>query len=603
MSWGSGHGLYLTPDGRIEARWSGRRMATRDLVLARRWSEITLRFDGAELLLDVTTRDGGEKFALALANAVPLEAPSADVAPQRTATEAGNFCLAAIDAGDRREGFFDGKVADPVVHERGAKIAAWALGDKPESVEVTDTSGHERHGTLLNRPQKGMTGPHWKGDSSGWRDAPDEYTAIAFHSDDLSDARWPATFSFAVPQDLPSGAYGFELRSGDERDVLPFFVTPRPGQPAAPIAFVVPIFSYLAYANERHWWNNPAVEQIAGAPLDQIIGPLERWAEANRLLSAYDTHSDGTGNAHVSLRRPLVNLRPDYMHPLLRGPHQLSSDILTLEWLRKIGQPVDIVTDFCLHRRGEAALDGYRCVITGSHPEYVSEPIFDAFETFLGRGGNVLHLGGNSFYFVVSLYADEPHVMETRRGVGGTIPWQAEPGEARHAATGELGGLWRWRGRSAHALLSTGTAVVSFGKAKPYIIAKDARDRPELSWIFEGVDGDEIDADGVLFGGASGFEVDSLRFDLGTPADTIKLAEARDFGAMSFLALEDVIGTGPRAEAVSHMAYRRLRSGGQVFSAPSVSWTSCLAANGGKNSVATITESVIRRFLSDEESR
>src|SRR5690606_27861009 len=107
----------------------------------------------------------------------------------------------------------------------------------------------------------------------------------------------------------------------------------------------------------------------------------------------------------------------------------------------------------------------------------------------------------------------------------------------------------------------------------------DARNNKELSWLFEGIDGDEIDAEGILFGGAAGFEMDSLRYDLGTPADTIKLAAAGDFGPLSFLALEDVIGTGPRAPAVSHMACRRLHGGGQVFSAPSVSWTSCLAVN------------------------
>lgn len=593
LSWGLGHGLFLTAGGHVEARWAGGRIATRVPVLARRWHEITFVTSGKQLGLTVTTRDGGQAWAL----------PTTDYEQRDSAAEPGTFCLAAIAAGNTHECCFDGKIADPCIRDGDEPIAAWALGERPESLLVSDTSGKGRHGTLINRPQKGMTGPHWKGDSVGWRDAPAEYNAIAFHRDDLSDAMWPVTFSFSVPDDLPSGAYGFELHGSGERDVLPFFVTPRPGQTSAPVAFVVPLFSYLAYANERHWWTNPAVEQIAGAPLDQIIGPLERWGEANELLSAYDWHSDGTGNAHVSIRRPLVNVRPDYVHPLLRGPHQLSGDMLTLEWLRSIGQPVDVITDYCLHERGVAALKDYRCVITGSHPEYCSAQVLDAYEGYLDGGGNLLHLGGNAFYFVVSVYGDEPHVMETRRGVGGTIPWQAEPGEARHASTGELGGLWRWRGRSAHALVGTGTSVVSFGKGRPYVITKEARERDDLRWIFEGVSGDEIDAPGVLFGGAAGFELDALRDDLGTPANTIKLAEARDFGALSFLALEDVIGTGPRAEALSHLAYRRLRSGGQVFSAPSVAWTSCLSANGGQNAVATVTGNVLRRFLSNEEAR
>jgi N,N-dimethylformamidase len=446
-----------------------------------------------------------------------------------------------------------------------------------------------------------MTGPAWVGNSTGWTDAPDQYNAIAFHRDDLSDARWPVTFSFEVPADMTSGAYGFEIRGKAGQDTLPFFVTARQNEAAAPLAFVVPLFSYLAYANERHWWTNPAVEQIAGAPLEEIIGPLERWGEAEELLSLYDYHSDGTGNAHASLRRPLVNMRADYKHPLLRGPHQLSGDILTLEWLRSIGQPVDILTDYCLHQRGDRALAEYRCVMTGSHPEYASTQLLNAFEHYVANGGNLLHMGGNAFYFVVSLYEDEPYVMEVRRGMSGTIPWQSEPGESRQAATGELSGLWRWRGRSAHRLVGTGTSVVSFGQGRPFVRTNLDDKDSELNWIFEGIDTQEIHAHGYLFGGPAGFEMDAMRYDLGTPAGTVKLAVADGFGELSFQALEDVLGTGPMAESLCHMTYRKLHSGGQIFSAPSISWTSCLNDNGGKNDVARITQNVLHRFLAPED--
>ncbi|QIB65556.1 N,N-dimethylformamidase beta subunit family domain-containing protein [Kineobactrum salinum] len=559
-----------------------------------RWSSIELDYSDGLLSLSVEALDGCERFAL----------ESIDGGDMDSDAGLSSFCLAAITGPQGRHSHFDGKIARPEIRDGGRIAATWAMGSTPASRTVVDTSGNQRHGTLLNRPQKGMTGPEWAGDSSGWSEVPEQYDAVAFHRDDLSDAGWPGTFDFTVPEDLPSGVYGFELCCGECKDTIPFFVTPPAGTRTAPIAFVVPVFSYLAYANERHWWPNPGIEAIAGAPLEEIVGPMERWAEEQELLSLYDYHSDGTGNAHASLRRPLVNVRHDYRHPLLRGPHQLSGDIITLDWLRRTGQPVDILTDYCLHERGAEALRDYQCVITGSHPEYVTTQILDAFEVYATSGGNIMHMGGNAFYFVVSVYEEEPHIIEVRRGPGGTIPWQSAPGEFRQAATGELGGLWRWRGRSAHSLFGTGTSAVSFEPARPFVIEPSALDNQATAWIFEGIDGPQVNSVGKLFGGAAGFEMDAMRHDLGTPWDTVKLAQAGDFGAMAFQAIEDVIGTGPLCEAFCHLAYRKLHSGGQIFSAPSISWTSCLSDDTDGNPVALITSNVLGRFLrGDEEKR
>jgi N,N-dimethylformamidase len=453
---------------------------------------------------------------------------------------------------------------------------------------------------LVQTPQRGVTGPDWNGLSGGWSEDPAGYDAIAFHSDDLTDAGWPESFTFTPPAGLPSEAYGIELRQGDQRDLVPFFVLPAADAEPAPLAFLVPSFSYLAYANERHWWTNPGVEAIAGAPLDAIVGPIERWAEEMRLISAYDYHRDGSGCTHASLRRPLVNMRADYRHPLLRGPHQLGADIATIEWLRSIGQRFDIITDHVLHERGAEVLKPYRAVMTGSHPEYVSTALFDAVEAYVGDGGRLIHLGGNAFYFVTSIFAEEPHVIEVRRGHAGTIPWQSPPGEVRQAATGEPGGLWRWRGRSAHRLLGTGTAAVSFGQGRPYVRDAASHD-PAFAWIFEGIDPAVIDAEAELLGGPSGFEVDAMRADLGTPLDTVRLATATGFDpALTFIASEDVLSTGTAGAMESHIAYRRLASGGRVFSAPSIAWTSCLADRGGDNDVARITANVIRAFTRPE---
>jgi N,N-dimethylformamidase len=590
LGWGATHGLFINGDGRLHLRWGAAGIVAEAPLAALRWSEVRVETkDGRISLLIRTTDDGILDWS------AEIDLPPFDPNNQLQA-----FHIAAIIGDGHVVAHFDGKIARPRVVDGDRLLAAWAFAKDIASPVVVDEGPAARHGRLFQTPQRGVTGPDWDGESQGWSEDPEGYDAIAFHSDDLTDAGWPESFTFTPPADLPSDAYGIELLNGDQRDVVPFFVLPSPEATPAPLALLVPTFSYLAYANERHWWTNPGVEAMAGAPLDGIVAPIERWAERQRLISAYDYHRDGSGCAHASLRRPLVNMRADYIHPLLRGPHQLGADIATIEWLRAIGQPFDIVTDHVLHERGADALKPYRAVMTGSHPEYVSGRMLDAVEQYIEDGGRLIHLGGNAFYFVTSTFPGEPHVIEVRRGYAGTIPWQSPPGEVRHAATGEPGGLWRWRGRSAHRLLGTGTAAVSFGAGRPYVREAASHD-PTFAWIFDGVDADRVDARAELLGGASGFEVDAMRADLGTPADTVRLATATGFDpALTIIASEDVLSTGTAGAMESHIAYRRLAGGGRVFSAPSIAWTSCLADRGGDNDVARITANVIRAFTRPE---
>nr|WP_047167073.1 N,N-dimethylformamidase beta subunit family domain-containing protein [Sphingomonas sp. Y57] len=590
LGWGRSHGLLLDGEGRLRLRWGDAEIVAGQPCATARWTEARVETRGDRIALTIRTADAG---VTDWSGEVPLPGIDMRINPQ-------DFHIAAFIERNVPVACFDGKLARPRIGDGEVLLAAWNLAEDPGGPIVLDEGPAGRHGRLFQTPQRGVTGPGWNGLSGGWSEDPAGYDAIAFHSDDLTDAGWPGSFSFKPPADLPSDAYGIELSQGGQRDVVPFFVLPAPDAEPAPLAFLVPTFSYLAYANERHWWSNPGVEAIAGAPLDAIVAPIERWAEAVGLISAYDYHRDGSGCAHASLRRPLVNMRADYRHPLLRGPHQLGADIATIEWLRATGQRFDVITDHVLHERGVEALKPYRAVMTGSHPEYVSGALFDAVEAYVGDGGRLIHLGGNAFYFVTSIFAEEPHVIEVRRGHAGTIPWQSPPGECRQAATGEPGGLWRWRGRSAHRLLGTGTAAVSFGEGRPYVRDPASQD-PAFAWIFEGVDPAVIDARAELLGGPSGFEVDAMRADLGTPSDTVRLATATGFDpALTFIASEDVLSTGTAGAMESHIAYRRLAGGGRVFSAPSIAWTSCLADRGGDNDVARITANVIRAFTRPE---
>jgi N,N-dimethylformamidase len=248
-------------------------------------------------------------------------------------------------------------------------------------------------------------------------------------------------------------------------------------------------------------------------------------------------------------------------------------------------------------------LDGYKVLIAGSHPEYWTGQMLDALEGYLAGGGRLMYLGGNGFYWVTSVDPERPHLIELRRW-GGTGAWKAEPGEYHHATTGELGGIWRNRGRTPQRTVGVGFSAQGFDSALPYHRQPDSHD-PRVSWIFEGIDEDEPigDCANLILGyGAAGHEVDRYDRGLGTPAHTFLLATATGFTDGYQAVVEEILmadsrqgGTvNPRVRA--DMTYLTYPNGGAVFSVGSIAWLGSLSANGYDNTVSRVTGNVLRRF-------
>ena len=97
-----------------------------------------------------------------------------------------------------------------------------------------------------------MTGPDWSGRALDWRVCPAEYQAVWYHDDDLADACWPPAFAWQVPDNVRSGMYAARLTAGDREDVISFYVRPAAGAHPAPLAVLVPTFTYTIYANFYH---------------------------------------------------------------------------------------------------------------------------------------------------------------------------------------------------------------------------------------------------------------------------------------------------------------------------------------------------------------
>jgi N,N-dimethylformamidase len=305
---------------------------------------------------------------------------------------------------------YNGKIGNPRVLSPAAEepLAAWdfAVSDRADGAlleHVEDTSGNGLHGVAVNAPTRGVTGVTWRGVSDDFRAEPSEYGAIHFHEDDLEDARWPATAEWRVPAETASGVYALRLRAAGYEEHIPFVVTPGVDRPRAGVALLLPTGSYLAYANDRLPLDADGSELLIGHVPVLQREDLELQAHYDFGRSCYELHPDGSGVVFSSRRRPILNMRPRYLGWFMAsGPWQLPADLCIVHWLDQTGIGYDVITDEDLHRDGFELLDGYRVVITGSHPEYVSTPEIEAIERYLASGGRLMYLGGNGFYWRVS---------------------------------------------------------------------------------------------------------------------------------------------------------------------------------------------------------
>ena len=514
------------------------------------------------------------------------------------------------ESGQRVARTFNGKIAAPRVLGRALEldaliaerdrtdasgagrdvVAAWDFSYDAASRRVRDVSGNGWHGETVQMPARGATGPRWTHDVACSQERPERYDAIHFHDDDLDDAGWTPTVKWDVPDDCPSGVYAVRLEDGAGcRDHVPIVVRPRRGKATSQILLVLPLFSYLAYANAHY--------SAAG----EATGAADRFIHEHGLNSTYDRHADGSGVLYASWRRPLVSLRAGYaIHG--RVPHGLSADLDLVAWLHHRGHVVDVVTDADVDAEGGDLLDRYAVVLSGSHAEYWSAAMLDALDGYLGDGGRYMYLSGNGLYWVTGVDAERGHTIEVRRCGAATARWHTEPGETRLSTTGEPGGLWRWRGRAPQRYVGVGfSAAPSAAGAVGVPYAREpASHDPRARFIFAGVASDEAIGDfpnRVFQHGAAGVEVDRADRALGTPAHALRLATASAFAHDTWApAIEETRDPDVRAD----MVFFETPGGGAVFSAGSISWCGALSHNAYDNNVARITGNVLDRFLRPE---
>jgi N,N-dimethylformamidase len=514
-------------------------------------------------------------------------------------------------------GFYNGKIDGPIVASRpltppecrrflaaatpaaldDAVVAHWDFSRGIPTTHVVDISPYGRHGTTVNLPTRAMKGHHWDGSEYNWMHNPAHYGAIHFHDDDLYDCSWDSDFTFTVPADLPSGLYCAYVTQAGHEDYIPFVVRPPRGTARAPLALLLPTASYWAYANrhvEIEWYER---ENVVGyfASVDPTALFLHEHPEFG--VSMYDLHSDGSGVCYASRLRPVLNMRPK------ERLWQLPADTHIIDWLDAKGFTYDVITEDDLDAEGLALLAPYRCVMTGTHPEYPSRPMLDAIAAYQNQGGRFIYCGGNGFYWRTSYHPELPGVIEMRRAEDGIRSWMAEGGEYYHSFTGELGGMWRRMGRAPQSVAGTGMTAQGFDVSTYYERTPDSFNE-RVRFIFEGIGATERLGDfGLIGGGAAGWEIDRADRSLGTPPHALIVATATNFTSVYHWVKEELThthsaNTGDTCPFVRcDMVFYETPHGGAVFSTSSIAWAGALSHNHYDNNVSRLTDNVLRRFL------
>ncbi len=612
----TGFALLSTPDGMVLEVGTGSgeivRVATARPMRSRGWYRVWASIDPAGKSIRVGQKalhpeagvvDGGEGWA-------PLDRSLAHDARRPV-------WIAAQQASPARR-HFNGKIEDPMIvagvvtdpaslaldpaRLPAGTLAAWDFSRGMDGIDIDDVGPGGLRGRLVNLPARAMKGSTWTGAERRWMDAPRHYAAIHFHDDDLHDCGWQTDFVFEIPATLRSGVYGMRLACEGHADIVPFFVRPPRGKRTADVVYLASTFTYQVYFNFARGNVDESYRDRVGSWGAAPHNPQD-YPEFG--LSTYNRHADRSGVCYSSRLRPALTMRPGFLtfeDARGSGLRHFSADTHLLDWFETMGIVYDVVTDEDLDDEGLDLIQGYKTLVTGTHPEYHTLGSLDALQGYVDGGGKLAYLGGNGFYWRVARSPKLPGVLEIRRVETAIRTWAAEPGEYHHALDGAYGGLWRHADRPPQKLAGVGFSAQGMFEGSYYRRTPAATD-PRVSWIFDGVKGDIVGDHGFSGGGAAGFELDRADIRLGTPRNAVVVASSEKHQSHFVPVPEDILGlystvTDEIKERLvrADMTYMDTPNGGAVFSTGSITFCGSLPGNGHDNDVSRILFNVLNRF-------
>jgi N,N-dimethylformamidase len=619
-----GRPVFLSGDGSGAVE----RLTLPEPLVLRRWVRLALVHDSASstvrLVQEPILRGGGDDASRASDRREARMLPPPQKGPLRFGAAVGGPSNTDMPAG---AGVLNGKL-DKVRLARGALgpsdvrslqaaaeparsparlVGWWDFAKGIGTTRIHDVSGQGLEGVTVNLPVRAVIGADWDGRTLDWREAPGQYSALHCHEDALVDAAWKPGFTYKIPPDARSGIYAARVRHGASECMIPFYVAPARSRPKAKVAFVVPTLTYLAYTSAlgvSYWTRKALVPDPAGGrkAVEEEWMPIyreERSATDMALqfgpafgMGVYRFYRDGNAVYHAPMRIPNLANEP---RAILKN---CTADTDIIEWLEHDGIDYDVLTDELLHAEGADLLKGYAAVITGSHTEYHTWEMYDAYLAYLNSGGRLMSIGGNAFHNRIAFHKDLPGVVECRKKQSGT----AEGNDFYAHMFGEFDGLptgkFKEIGSAANVIQGLGTVNLEPMTAGTYYKRMPGADDPRAAFVLAGVGRDEkIGNFGKSGGGAASEEIDMADLRDGTPAHALILATASDmvWPMVSEDGLTDPkyqINFNPHAD----MVFFETPQGGAVFSVGSMGWRASLSHNGFDNNVARITRNVLARF-------
>ena len=588
--------IYIDKNYKLSLNFYGQNLSLQKKIRIRNWYNIELEFNALKKSITLSQSDINKKIS-DIKNQIIVEKT-----PEKIT---GEVLLAASSQESKISNFFNGKIENPSIfiknnQNKFEELVNWELSNSISTSTIKDLSKNKINLKIINFPTRGVTGSKWDGSEMSWKHCPEHYAAIHFHEDDIYDFEWKTSFTFKIPKEMPSGIYVMRISCEKYEDNIPFFVCPPKQHTNSDLCVVIPTFTYAVYGNHaRPDYNENWQEKIK----KWNAYPHNPSNFKSYGLSTYNFHSDGSGICHASYLRPLLNLKVGYLTfgaSDCSGLRHFQADSHLISWLKNKDINIDILTDEEIHNEKYEALKNYKTVMTTTHPEYHTKETLKAYHEYTDKGGNLIYLGGNGFYWKVCLHEENSKIIEIRRAEDGIRAWASEPGEYYNAFDGSYGGLWRRNGIPPQKL--TGVGFSAQGQFTGSYYLRKNYDK-EFDWVFKGINENKIGNFGFSGGGAAGFELDRADSMLGTPDNCKILASSEGHDSDYVLVPEEHLthlttlpGEPLKSLLRADMVYFENSNGGKVFSTGSITFCGSLPYNNFKNNISTLLGNILNNF-------
>ncbi|MGE3405382.1 MAG: N,N-dimethylformamidase beta subunit family domain-containing protein [Pirellulales bacterium] len=357
-----------------------------------------------------------------------------------------------------------------------------------------------------------------------------------------------------------SGLYYFHASTrGGARFAFPWVVAPeRPRQPLAVLASNITWNAYNSFGGRSNYIH---ATTFPPTPTINSRQDLFRYTDPDHIF--YDR--EDYDPLSFDRPEPFNNIEPgEQITDLLESRtacHLAPAEWRLLGWLEREGFAFDLYGETQLHS-GDLKLDDYRVLLISTHPEYWSRQMYLEVKDWVQkRGGKLIYLGGNGLNCEVEF--NDSQTMTVRNG------------NMREILAKQQESRLHPRLESEANLLGVVFTEAGAMTGAPFRVVDDSH------WAFANTglkNGDIFGEHSIHMrcpGGASGHETDKV--SPSSPANVHKVAKGlnKDDGGADMIVYDTP-------------------SGGQVFSASSITWPCSVVVDAH---VSAITANVLRKFL------